>query len=101
MPSLSKDAEIAVLQTQMDQVKQTGDRTEAKVDKLLDRFEITVASFATKVELDAIVADIKKEFDDKVDNARKFNWLTHTMTAILTAFLIAIAYWIISQLTHH
>ena len=91
MASKSRDAEIAVLQTQMEEVKATGGRIEGKVDGLITRFDNALSSFVTQEQLKTL----EENFSNDLKRARNFNWITHTLSAILGAFLIAIAYWII------
>jgi hypothetical protein len=94
----SKNPEIAVLQTQVESLSKTVDKIDTNVNKLLDRFETTALSFATKKELDFMVGSIKADFDAKVKDAKRFNWLTHGASFVIGAFIIAIAYWVIYEL---
>lgn len=98
--SVSKDPEIAVLQTQMDEVRKTGDRTEAKIDKLLERFEVTVTSFVSKDELKKFGEELEQKFEEGIKSSRNFNIITHAASALLGAFVIAIAYWLIFIILH-
>ena len=95
--SKSDNAEIAVLQTQMEDVKASVSSIETKVDKLLDRFEITVNSFVSKAELKKIVNDLESELEAKIKAARNFNWVTHSLTAVLTVILTVLIYYFVSH----
>ena len=80
MASKSENSEIAVLQTQMEAVKTGLSSVEAKVDKLLERFETTSTSFATKDELDKLEKKFtKKSIWDRITTA--------TITTIIVSLL--------------
>lgn len=81
MASKSENAEIAVLQTQMTGVEQTVTRIESKIDTLGQSY-VTVNDF-TMLKSDFIA--FKKQY-----------WLSHTLTALLTAAIISLIYYFVN-----
>lgn len=94
MSTKSENAEIAVLQTQMEDVKATIGSIDSKVDRLLDRFETTSTSFVTKIEL----RNLEVQLEKKIREARSVKLITHSLTAVLTATVTALTFWLVASL---
>lgn len=88
----STNSEIAVLQTQMEELGKTVDRTESKVDRLLERFETTAISFVGRNEFNEAI----EKFEADLKAARSINWLTHTLSGAFGVIITALIYYFIS-----
>lgn len=90
---------IVRLQTQMEGVQKTTDRTESKVDEILKVLGTTVTEAQLKAAIEVATTELKDEFNGKIRAARNFNWITHSASAALGAFIIAVAYFTVKILT--
>lgn len=86
MTAKSRDSEIAVLQTQMEDVKTTIGRIELSVNTLLERQEASGATFLTKVDFEKY----QTAQEARMKALYKRNWVQNTLAAVAGALLIGI-----------
>ena len=87
MTAKSRDSEIAVLQTQMEDVKSTIGRIETSVNTLLERQESSGATFLTKADFEKY--QLAQEVRMKA--LYKRTWVQNTLSAVAGALLLGIA----------
>ena len=80
---------IAVLNTQMTEVLRRLDGIDKKLDAQNNTFSSTYASQTQIQSLEQQISNL----NDKVNRVGSFNWLTHSITAILSAAIAALLFW--------
>lgn len=80
---------IAVLNTQMTEVLRRLDGIDKKLDAQNTSFSSTYASQTQIQALEVQIATL----NDKIERVGSFNWLTHSLTAILSAAIAALLFW--------
>lgn len=88
MASKSENSEIAVLQTQMEDVKTNQVRLELKIDEILRKLGEDQEKLATKIELD----DLRKEFAKKV-------WVERVTTVVVTSTITFLILFFLNNLS--
>lgn len=89
MATKDEREQIAVLQTQMTEVLRRLDGIDKKLDAQNTTFS---ATYATQQQITALEQQ-HKALADKIQDLGKFNWLTHSLTAALSASLAALLFW--------